>query len=253
MTLFKLKSAPIVLLEDDGSKNLLPLLKELSQHEQNSLHIFCYEQPVSLWKNVFKDRSDTLYHEEFNPDLINKYTSVKSSVIIDSVNQMALCLHWNQCLHYVKQLHMSPNISQLILILHKDCLSHYSKLEIHLNHIANAVVSYDPLDPFKVSVLVKKGGKLLKREEILSYDNKNSLLKLTPILKEGKKEKEPEKPLPSDLTTFKIEVEQTEKLEKYKLKLPYMSKINEGESKVYYEPDAVDDWDEEDPDEDLDI
>ncbi|PZC83565.1 hypothetical protein B5X24_HaOG207548 [Helicoverpa armigera] len=87
----------------------------------------------------------------------------------------------------------------------------------------------------------------------MAYDSKTSLLTLTPVIKQEIKEEEPEKPLPTNLTTFKIEVDQNEKIQKYNLKLPYMSKIHEGESKVYYEPDAVDDWDEEDPDEDLDI
>ncbi|KAI8442291.1 hypothetical protein MSG28_005844 [Choristoneura fumiferana] len=105
----------------------------------------------------------------------------------------------------------------------------------------------------KIWVQLKKSGKIVKSEEVLTYDSRTSTLKSTIVIKDLNKEEEPAKLMPSSLTTFKIEMDQTEKLEKYKLKLPYMSKINEGESKVYYEPDFVDDWDEEDPDEDLDI
>lgn len=253
MTLLKLRSAPIVLIEDDGNKNILPLLSELTQYEKNTINMFCYEQPVSNWRKVFREKSNIVFHEEFKPESYDKYTSIKSTVIVDSVNQMALFLSWNESLKYLKQLNNDSNILQVILILHLDCLSHFSKLQAHLNHISNAIVSYDPQKSNKVNIQLKKSGKVVKTEEILTYDYQASTLKSVPIIKEDKKEDEPEKPLPSNLSTFKIEIEQNDKLERNKLKLPYMSKINEGVSKVYYEPDAVDDWDEEDPDEDLDI
>lgn len=253
MTLLKLRSAPIVLIEDNGDRNIIPLLSALTQHEKNTIHMFCYEQPISNWRKVFKEKSNIAFHDEFKPEYYEKYTSVKGTVILDSINQMTISLTWNESLKYLKKLNNDSNVTQLILILHKDCLSHFSKLQAHLNHISNAIVSYDSKESNKVRVQLKKSGKIVKAEEILTYDIQTSTLKSTPVIKEEKKEDEPEKPLPSNLSTFKIEIDQTDKLEKYKLKLPYMSKINEGVSKVYYEPDAVDDWDEEDPDEDLDI
>ncbi|XP_049879255.1 elongator complex protein 5 [Pectinophora gossypiella] len=253
MTLFKLRTAPLLLIEDDGNKNILPLLLDLVQQEKTSLNLFCYEQPASNWRNILKEKQNIIYYKEYDPDLYDKYTSGKCSVIVDSVNQMAICLSWSKCLENIKRFLSNQNVAQIILVLHKDCLPHYSKLRIHLNHIASAIISYDKTDPCKVNIQLKKSGKVVKSEEILTLDNRTGVLKTVPIVKAEKKEEEPEKPLPGNLTTFKIEVDQTDKLEKYKLKLPYMSKINEGESKVYYEPDAVDDWDEEDPDEDLDI
>ncbi|KAJ2942828.1 hypothetical protein O0L34_g15016 [Tuta absoluta] len=253
MSLFKLKCAPFLLLQDDNSKNMLPLLKEVVQHETHRVNFFCFEQPTSNWKNVFKGKSNFIYYVNFHQDLYEKYCNSKCSIIIDSANQMALCMGWNECLKTLKKLVLETNVVQIILILHKDCLTHSSKLQPHFNHIASAIVSYDDKNPYKIKIQLKKNGKVFKSEEILSYDHNAGVLKSALFVKEVKKEEEAEKPQPGNLSTFKIEVEQTEKLEKYKLKLPYMSKINEGESKVYYEPDAVDDWDEEDPDEDLDI
>ncbi|XP_022831386.1 elongator complex protein 5 [Spodoptera litura] len=251
MTLFRLKSAPFVIIEDDANKNIIPLLQELVQ-EEKCINLFCYEQPSSLWRNVFIN-SNVKYHDEFNPDMYNMYTSEKCSLIIDSINQMALCMGWNHCLQYLKLLQSNPNVNRLVLILHKDCLPHNSKLQTHLNHLVNVVISYDKTNAHKVWIRLKKGNKIIRSEEILSYDTKTSVLSLSPVIRQEEKEEEPEKPLPANLSTFKIEVGQNEKIQKYNLKLPYMSKIHEGESKVYYEPDAVDDWDEEDPDEDLDI
>ncbi|KAJ0173015.1 hypothetical protein K1T71_011191 [Dendrolimus kikuchii] len=253
MTFYKLRSTPTLLIEDDINKNIKPLLIELAHHEKNNINFFCYEQPVYFWNNIFNYSPNIKYYKDFNSDDFEKYTNAKCVVIIDSINQMALYLGWNQCLKCLQCLKNNTNVERLIVVMHKDCLSHYSKLQVHLRHIVNAIISYDADDNCKVRVVIKKNNKIFRSEERLSYDLKTSALKLLPIEKVVAKDENPEKPLPGNLTTFKIEVDQTDKMEKYKLKLPYMSKINEGESKVYYEPDAVDDWDEEDPDEDLDI
>ncbi|KAJ8711361.1 hypothetical protein PYW07_008603 [Mythimna separata] len=252
MTLFRLKSAPFVLIEDDSNKNILPLLLELV-HDEKSINIINYEQPSSLWRNVFKNHSHVNYYNEINTDMYYQYVSGKCSLIVDSINQMALCIGWNKCLKFLKQLQSDPNVNRLLLILHKDCLPHGSKLQTHLNHLVNVIITFDKTNPHKICIKLKKGSKVIRSEELMSYDSKASTLILSPVIRQEKKEEEPEKPLPANLSTFKIEVDQNEKIQKYNLKLPYMSKIHEGESKVYYEPDAVDDWDEEDPDEDLDI
>lgn len=249
MSLLKLKSASVILIEDDANKNILPVLLDLVPVEKN-VTLFSYEQPTHVWRNIFPN---VQCHEEFKPILLSEYTSFKCTVIITSINQMALCLGWNECLKNLKKLSSHTNIEKLILVLHKDCLSHSSKLQIHLNSIATATVSYDTSNPRKVHYRIRKGTKVTKSDEMLAYDSRSSTLTSTPIVREAVKEDEPEKLNPGSLTTFKIEVDQIEKMEKSKLKLPYMSKIHEGESKVYYEPDAVDDWDEEDPDEDLDL
>ncbi|XP_053617310.1 elongator complex protein 5 [Plodia interpunctella] len=252
MTLFKLKSAPTLLIEDDNNKNILPLLLDVVQQEKSALKIFCFEQPVSLWRKVLQNHSSVTFHKELCCDQYNNIINTKSVIVIDSINQMCLHLGWNECLKCLKRLCSDAKVHKLVMVLHLDCLP-FPKLQLHLNHIANAIVSYDLHENNKIRLKLKKGGKMVRSEEILSYDSKLGLLRCTPVVKETSKDDEPVKPLPANLSTFKIEVDQTEKLEKYKLKLPYMSKINEGESKVFYEPDAVDDWDEEDPDEDLDI
>ncbi|XP_063388980.1 elongator complex protein 5 [Cydia fagiglandana] len=252
MTLYKLKTAPTVLIEDDYDKNIVPLLLELANYDKHELHMLCYEKPASYWKCVFKNKN-VIFHEDPNIGHLEEIGSSKCSVIIDSINQMSLCLGWTDCFKHLRRFISSTDVVQLIFILHKDCLSHYSKTQSQLHHIASAIVSYDAVDSSKIWVQLKKSGKIVKSEEILTYDSRTSTLKSNIVIKNKKKEEEPAKPLPSSLSTFKIEMDQTEKLEKYKLKLPYMSKIHSGESKVYYEPDAVDDWDEEDPDEDLDI
>lgn len=253
MSLLKLRSAPFVLIEDDVSKNTIPLLLEVTQGEKGILQFFSYEQSITNWKRVFSNRKDVKFHEEFNPDQYELYTNEKSTIVIDSLNQMVLCLGWSNFLKQLQRLRRNHNIVQIIAVLHKDCLSHTSKLH-HMSHLASAIVAYDTKECNKVAITLKKGGKVHISEEVLIYDEQTRVLKSLPVQNEGKRVMEaPQQPSPGSLSTFKIEVDQIDKMEKSKLQLPYMSKINHGDSKVFYEPDAVDDWDEEDPDEDLDI
>lgn len=250
MTLFKLKATSCVLIEDDCNKNVLPLISELVENSGcNALKILCYEQPVFVWQNIFTRNSLQCFRDL--QEWLNSTTD-KCIYVIDSVNQMILDIGWNNCIKHIQSLLLNPTLIQLILILHRDCLMN-SRIQIQLHHLANAVVSYEEKNPHQIIVQIKKNGKFFKSEETISYNALTSSLKLTPVVKEVASTGEPEKIQPNELSTFKIEVDQTQQLEKNKLKLPYMSKIDEGKGKVYYEPDAVDDWDDEDPDDDLDI
>ncbi|XP_047538261.1 elongator complex protein 5 [Vanessa atalanta] len=254
MSLFKLKTVPTLLIEDDCNKNILPIVTELIDNTDCILKIFCYEQPVHCWQSIFKDKSVQCF-KGFQKEDCTRITDKSKKVIciIDSVNQMALEMSWDECLRNIKNLQNDCSIIKLIIVLHTDCIPNASKLRVNLNHMANGIITYDSKNCYKVSIQIKKNGKFFKSEEMISYDRMASTLKLTPIVKADKKVEEPEKISPGNLTTFKIEMDQTQQLEKHKLKLPYMSKIKEGQGKVYYEPDAVDDWDDEDPDDDLDI
>lgn len=248
MTLFKLKSATTILIEDDYNKNCLPLLQNLVE-DSNMMHLYCFEQPISVWQSVFK-KNVCHYHIDTCTDDIN--IKQKSTVIIDSVNQMSVQMGWNNCLRILKHFQNDPNVSKVIIILHKDCILLHSKLQIHLNHLAHAIITFDSIKGERLFIQIKKAGKFIKSEEVMAYDARTSTLNLAPIVKLSKKD-EVEKVAPANLTTFKIETDQISQLEKNKLQLPYMSKINEGQGRVFYEPDAVDDWDDEDPDDDLDI
>ncbi|CAK1541560.1 unnamed protein product [Leptosia nina] len=248
MTLFKLKSATTILIEEDYNRNCLPLLEDLVQGD-DILNILCFEQPVAAWQDTFVNKRVHCLSEY--TDKILK-TNEKSTVIIDSVNQLALSLGWKQCLRHLRTFQLDSYITKLIIILHKDCILLNSKLQIQLNHLAHAIISFDSKCCDKLNIQIKKAGKFIKSEESIMYDSKANCIRLTPIIKQSTKSEE-EKVAPANLTTFKIETDQIHQLEKNKLKLPYMSKINEGQGRVFYEPDAVDDWDDEDPDDDLDI
>ena len=67
---------------------------------------------------------------------------------------------------------------------------------------------------------------------------------------------------PTKNLTFSLKLTDNERQARSKLKLPYMHHEEErsevtvnpvGEGKVFYQPDEADDFDEDDPDEDLNI
>lgn len=69
----------------------------------------------------------------------------------------------------------------------------------------------------------------------------------------------PAAPLAPGLTTFSLQLSETEKQSRSRLILPYLRPEQgggdsaPGTGQIFYQPDAADDWDEEDPDDDLDI
>lgn len=62
---------------------------------------------------------------------------------------------------------------------------------------------------------------------------------------------------PTSNLSFNLKLSQEEQAARANLTLPYTfhekSKDNDDKGKIFYQPDDVDDFDEEDPDDDLDI
>lgn len=58
---------------------------------------------------------------------------------------------------------------------------------------------------------------------------------------------------PTKLTTFKLSLEDNEKETRSQVVLPYLKTTQAPKGAIFYEPDNNDDWDDEDPDDDLEI
>jgi hypothetical protein len=60
--------------------------------------------------------------------------------------------------------------------------------------------------------------------------------------------------IPENMSTFKISLSEKDKESRNNLVLPYLPKENDNSGgKIHYAFDDIDDWDDEDPDDDLDI
>lgn len=111
-------------------------------------------------------------------------------------------------------------------------------------------------DTVNMSLAYKKpaGGSVVKK--LFSYEvNASYGFEVRAIEKEVRVVQDTTAVNPESLTTFKINVDDDEQEARTALKLPYerTSEKPPQESKIIYHPDADDDFDEEDPDDDLNI
>lgn len=129
----------------------------------------------------------------------------------------------------------------------------------YFQHLSTFTITVEPKfnmgRPRLIYVYKKSGGKVVRQIEEFYFEKgmlKTGVIKkldAQKLVQESMQEIEPDK-----LTTFKISLEEDEKKAREELVLPYLpkdSKRKEGE--IFYQFDEIDDWDEEDPDDDLDI
>ena len=163
----------------------------------------------------------------------------------------------------------------MIGLLHKNCLP--DNVVIDLKKFFTTVIDISNTRVESVSEKVcdishcKPGGKLVTSKELLKFDSDWSVTilpyKEVPVKKQVEEE---EDDTIDKLTTFNLNTsKEAEKEAKDKLVLPFYKepqKIGEvklqntgsgskeeSDGKIYYEPDSGDDWDDEDPDDDLDF
>uniref|UniRef100_T1JMR2 Elongator complex protein 5 n=1 Tax=Strigamia maritima TaxID=126957 RepID=T1JMR2_STRMM len=122
-----------------------------------------------------------------------------------------------------------------------------------LENIASTILSLFPATSCVITcnILHKRNGKPSK-EKINFHISSNLDVRIEkPNLTTTKRDVMQQKPDPTSGLTFKLELDEKEKVARGQLVLPYTKKSNESE--IIYEYDENDDFDEEDPDDDLNI
>lgn len=250
-------SSGVILIEDSVKINVRSVLKYvLTKFTCSSYSMLCLEKTPDKWKYLDGNVS-FIYYE--NPNEWKNFSSMlfpkeNSTVIVDSVNQMSALIGWNECLRVIDDLSKNKWVKNLILVLHTDCLLFGNKMTKQLNHIAQTSValSLSPSETHYLSVKSKlPGGKIKKFVEEVYYNAQENRWVNNKIQKDKINIVEIKTSLPEEVASFKISVEGSAKAVKDGMVLPYTDLTRE--SKVVYHHDAADDWDEEDPDEDLDI
>ena len=200
-------------------------------------------------------------------------SSSDQSVVIDSLTDLLVFFRHSEVTNFVRKLRQTfGKQSKLVAVIHQTCLSE-SALD-DLRKFFNTVFEISDLSGKKVTEKIcainhlKPGGKLVCSKEILKFESDWSI-KSFPFEDTSVKKIIEEEELIDNLTTFNLETtKDTEKKAKDNLVLPFYKdtqiagqvKIqgqgeskSEAEGKIYYEPDSGDDWDDEDPDDDLDF
>jgi len=201
-----------------------------------------------------------------------KYSPVTSTngciVIIDSLTPLIYSVGFTRCYREFHSLlarsTKGVTVSQVVCLVHEDTLPDAHVTLPQLCHLATSSIRIGPSTPLSrgnpiASVTHKKqGGKVVRHVECYSVDtdNKVKIEVLTEVMPTNigvNKDVGEDSDLPHDLTTFKLSLGQQEREARSQLVLPYLRVNSEKGGRVFYQPDAADDLDEEDPDDDLDI
>ncbi|XP_054851167.1 elongator complex protein 5 [Eublepharis macularius] len=222
--------------------------------------------------------------EEFGTsELVARLTATTagpSTVVLDSISWLLLRLPFPRVCQVLAQLPKRAKvaglkISRIVALLHGD-LHQTGQLEA-LHTLARVVVKVEPApEPVpggdgaaRVAVTLhrKTGGKVMQKKEYFTV-LPDFILKCLGELPEGgvsREENDQEVPVtvdPAANLTFNLRLSEAERQAKESVPLPYQFSEEKKSSllqtpanlgKIYYEPDAADDVDEEDPDDDLDV
>ncbi|KAK9505348.1 hypothetical protein O3M35_009429 [Rhynocoris fuscipes] len=225
---------------------------QLFASNKNFKAINCFDDPWN-WlgekeSNKFEEISKNV--ESFQSNSLNVIVIDSFAYLLHQMDIRSLCLGFKAILDSNSE----TRRSQIITVLHSHCLPDESPEFKQINSIAKTVITLDYDERSSLSIASvehrKSSGKISFEEYKCSLDDDGNFK--FDIYKNKPKDSVTSEINPMDLTTFKLSLEDHEKETRSRVVLPYV-KTEDKPSKIFYVPDANDDWDEEDPDDDLEI
>uniref|UniRef100_UPI0037E9384D elongator complex protein 5 n=1 Tax=Semicossyphus pulcher TaxID=241346 RepID=UPI0037E9384D len=217
-----------------------------TDHPAFTVHQFCLEELTHLIKQKSHSKPATLVIDSL-------------SWIFRHLSPPAVC----KTLH---QLRKGGAVRAIIGLLHADM--HQRGTVGSVCHMATSVITVAPgmKGDETVAKITKrsKSGKVMQVEEIFSIREDLTVIVQGKPSQIGAKQTDPaeQETDPTANLTFNLRLSDTEREAKEKLALPFVfSKEKKttllhsgpGSGRILYEPDANDDYDQEDPDDDLDV
>lgn len=190
--------------------------------------------------NLFSSKSLTM--EELEKEVANKKGTEPFPVILPSLSKLLQIGNIKSIIQFVNSLQRNKSVKHIFVISSVHILpQEYSFVVAFLEHMSNIFVTF-----FKdhLSILSRQPGGAVSNKSYTYTINKTEML--ISQMKTLEVKKEDEKPVVNH--PFKIELEEDEMQARNAIKLPY-EKTSEAD--ILYTPDSDDDFDEEDPDEDL--
>ena len=198
------------------------------------------------------------------------YSSVEpatQNIVIDNLTDLLVFYSHTSVTQLVRRLRQgSVKKNKIFFVVHRDCLA--AEILEDIVKFVTTTITITDINSDKVCKVqhTKPGGKLVTSTELIRQDSEGNIkteeykeVKARAVAEDG------EESLIESLTTFSLSTRQREKEVKDKLVLPFYKDNQTGSSagqvklagnsgtKIYYEPDSGDDWDDEDPDDDLDF
>lgn len=184
-------------------------------------------------------------------------------LIIKSLSSLLLFFNKGEIAVWIRKL--QSKCKTVVVLAHQECVAESELREFE--RLATTTLFIEQGSDKSICHIThrKTGGKTAKWKESFWFES--GCLKSTPVqISHQKEEADDHEDVTETLTSFNIGTKQSEEKVREQLVLPFFTqeqrtshqgqvKIS-GEScnnKIYYEPDSGDDWDDEDPDEDLDL
>lgn len=217
-----------------------------TDHPAFTVHQFCLEELTGLIKQTSHPKPATL--------------------VIDSFSWILRCLSMPEFCKTLQQLRKGGAVRAIIGLLHADM--HQRGTVGSVCHLATSVITVAPgmKGDKAVAKITKrsKSGKVMQDEEIFSIKDDFTVVVQGKSNQPGPKQADPEEQEtdPTANLTFNLRLSDTEREAKEKLALPFVFSNEKktallhsgpGSGRILYEPDANDDYDQEDPDDDLDV
>lgn len=279
-----------LLIQDTTHNNGRLLLKAIalqSLQRCSYVHVFLFDAHPQSWLNGVshdlvqrltihdcytdhlgwrKKSSPAPLHEATPTSITNelKTTPTHTAIVIDSVSTL---LHFHNTVHICRLVHQLGRECGLVVgLLHSDL--HDSHVISQLNHVISTIIEINPLSStlhslhhFQLGVKhCKNSGKLSITTELVTISNEYDITSSVVTHTTPSHHQLPPETDPTDNLTFNLTLTDQEREDRDKLILPYhhsakkkSALLQAGSGKIFYQPDEVDDYDDSDPDDDLEI
>ncbi|XP_056633141.1 elongator complex protein 5 [Diorhabda sublineata] len=268
-----------VLIEDTvhekGKRIFDFLLKSHLERPNNRIHYFVFQEPFVRVKTRLQNENlvlhdfvsnnlgwDQLPEMCFLEDMI-KDVGVDDVIFIDSLAHTIYEYGLAETYRILNLLKNNAGVQQIIALLHQDLLEEKFKILQSFEHLSTLNLNLQDRSGSSKKIIQytykKVGGKVIKETEEFWFEGEKLITKKIEKLdaKQILEKSVPSQINPEKLSTFKIGLSDADKKSRDELVLPYLpkheSEENQQSGNIFYKFDDVDDWDEEDPDDDLDI
>lgn len=190
----------------------------------------------------------------------------QATLVIDSLSWILRHLSAAAVCKTLQQLRKGGAVRAIIALLHADM--HQRGTVGSVCHLATSVITVAPgmkADEAVAKITKRsKSGKVMQDEEFFSFKEDLTVIVQSRLCQLGPKQNDPEEQEtdPTANLTFNLRLSDTERKAKENLALPFvfskekktaLLQSGPGSGRILYEPDANDDFDQEDPDDDLDV
>ncbi|XP_041924991.1 elongator complex protein 5 isoform X1 [Alosa sapidissima] len=214
-------------------------------------------------------RSSFNVHQFISQDLSTLLTQTQQSrsavLVMDSLSWLLRHLDPVVVCQRLQELKRGGAVKTIIGLLHSDL--HQTSVVESVCHLASTVISLAPWTkgPWALAKTTKrtKSGKVLQEEELFSVQEDLTITVHSKVSHAVPTQAEPDSEAdPTANLTFNLHLSEMEREAKEKVALPFVfshekksALLNPGQGagRILYEPDENDDFDQEDPDEDLDV